>query len=467
MAVGPFWGDGPLCSSRTLTTEDTAKTLKLIGDAMQMGATDNGRTWVVSALHPAHNDEIRPKGIPDEDVSSTVHLVYKLRRVIKPPVVVGKTVLTWDVRLVSQCNPLAPVCIQLLALCTDGTLYSHSQETIYNRQALGGLATTAEDGATNWFAHVSKWRCTKASVTGTLDAPLTASQGTWMAANVPCLAQVGTYTGAIGRLGCPAYNYLSNTYEPDSAAMRPQPGFARGPMGGEEGGFYALSNLDPVVESWVGQTQRCMLTSEEPDAEIPSADYPYPYRNGTDDNGDAVEGLHGPSITQVATAKVGAVISGQFAFPNNNRWVTHVIVTGMSAEANLVLDIIQGWECVVFPGTEYAQFAQTSPAFDPQALAAYHEIRRRLLDAYPASYNDWDKLWSVIKGIAHVVLPFVGALGPIGAGLAVAGSSAISVVDAISARKAKKKGAASPLAKAMTPQPRTVVTRGSTTTVRK
>jgi hypothetical protein len=436
-----------------------------------LGGTDNGRTWVISALHPAHNDEIRPKGIPDEDVSSTVHLVYKMRKIIKPPVVSGKTVLTWDVRIVSQCNPLAPVCIQILALCTDGTLYSQTAKTLYNRQAMGATPTTCEESVQAWFGRVVKWRPTKASVTGTLDAPLTASQGTWMAANVPSMVEVATFTQGTGYLGAPVANYYPTTYEPDSAAMRTQPGFARGPMGGEEGGFYALANLDPVVDSWVGYVNRCMVTSEEPGAAIPSADFPYPYYNGEDDNGDAVEGLHGPSQTQdVAPKKAAdasglhAIVAGQFAFPNNNRWVSHIICTGMSAEANLVLDIIQGWECVVYPGAEYAQFAQTSPAFDPQALAAYHEIRRRLLDAYPASYNDWDKLWGVIRSVARVVLPFVGTLGPIGAGLAMAGSSAVSLVDTFAARKAKKKGASSPLSKG--PVTHTQVTRGAGTTKR-
>jgi len=151
---------------------------------------------------------------------------------------------------------------------------------------------------------------------------------------------------------------------------------------------------------------------------------------------------------------------GEIAFPNNNRWVSHAVFEGMSGQARLVLDLVQGWEVVVRPGSSYAQFANTSPPHDPRALEAYCAIRRHLKDAYPAAYNDWDKLWAVIKTIGRVVLPFIGMLGPVGAGVATVGSTAIGVVDQITKGRANAKAKSKALVKART----TMVSGPSTTT---
>lgn len=428
---------------------------KLI-DYAALGRTSQGRDWAMKALHPSH-PSIRIRGIPDDDNGSTLFLEYKVRYYVTVPVSEGLTFNTWDARMTSQCNPIAPICIQLLATSTTGVDYSGAQYTLYNRAAMGTLADSAVSGVNDWFTRCAKWRPCYQSVTCQLDAPATASQGTWLAANVPTLASVGALT-ELGHMGSTVCCYLPPSYQPDAAAMRPQPGYAHGVMapGAETGGCYLIQNLEPVASNWVGVTSKCQLSVVEPLDALPPADFPYPYRNGYDENGDAIIGLFGPAQGQEFAV-------GELAFPNNNKWISHAIFTGMSAEATLVLDLVQGWEVVVTPGSSFAQFANTSPPHDPQALEAYHEIRRHLMDAYPAAYNDWDKLWGVIKRIASVALPVVGLFGPIGAGLAIAGRAAVDVVDSVTKSKKNKKGKSRELVKVestMTTRP-VRVTRGS------
>jgi hypothetical protein len=439
------------------------KVIKELSETAALGSTPQGRDWAITALHPSH-PTIKIRGIPDRETGSTVYLEYKTRYVVRPPAIVGEDIATWDIALTSQMNPIAPICITRFAVGTGGTAFSEAQRTLYCRAAMGGESGTAANAVMGWLSRVSKWRGVKGSVTVQLDAPATASQGTWMAANVPSLANISPYAGIPdgGSLGSMVVNYLPITTTPLAACMRTQPGYAHGVMapGEDMGGCYLIQNLDQVGE-WCGEVQRCALSSVGPNDGLPPSDYPFPYRNGVDEDDGNVTGLLGPSYTPQPLSGAKAVKAGPGAydlgFPNCNRWISHGLFLGMSPQASVVIDLVQGWECVVRPATAFAQFASPSPPFDEQALVAYHEIRRHMLDAYPAAYNDWDKLWQVVKGIARVALPLVGLLGPIGAGVAVAGQAGLEMIDSAVKSKANRKGGSKALVKARA----TVMSSGS------
>lgn len=428
--------------------EDAAQKMsEKISGLAELGALGQGKDWVIKALHPSH-PSVKIRGIPDQENGATLFLEYKTRYYIRPPTSQSGPLSTWDCALTHQLNPLAPLCTQRVGHSVTGVTVSELQRTLYNRAAMGVVGGGAVDGIADWRKRISKWRPCYGSVTCQLDAPATASQGTWMAANVPMLSNALPVVVAPGMYGQVCCRYLPETVYPSSAGMRPQPGYAHGVMapGDELGGCYLIQNLEPVADNWVGESQLCGIARDNAEfgSDIPGdTTPPYPYRTGTDENGDVVEGLLSPH-----TYDAGSFYAvGEIAFPNNNKWLSHAIFNGMSTEATLIVDLVQGWEVVVRPESSYSMFVNTSPPYDPQALAAYHEIRRHLLDAYPAAYNDWDKLWAVIRRVAAFALPFVARMGPIGAVASAIGSSVVSGVDALMDSKAKKKAASRPLIK--------------------
>jgi hypothetical protein len=101
-----------------------------------------------------------------------------------------------------------------------------------------------------------------------------------------------------------------------------------------------------------------------------------------------------------------------------------------------------GVELQVQPGSTLSPHLRLSPQYDSRALKTYFAIARELKDAYPADYNDWGKLWNVVKGVASSVLPVVSALGPVGAGVGALGGLAMKGIDAATAAKKKRAEAA-------------------------
>lgn len=65
----------------------------------------------------------------------------------------------------------------------------------------------------------------------------------------------------------------------------------------------------------------------------------------------------------------------------------------------------------VFPGSSFAPLAEPPPLPDDTAMKMYREIAGRLVNAYPASYNDWNKLkgsvLTLAKGLLENVAPWV------------------------------------------------------------
>lgn len=122
--------------------------------------------------------------------------------------------------------------------------------------------------------------------------------------------------------------------------------------------------------------------------------------------------------------------------------VGNVCIVGMSPAASVRVVLRYGIECQVQPGTLLSTHLKVSPAFDRQAIDEYFMIARELKDAYPADYNDWGKLWSVIKTAANAVAPALSVFGPVGAGIGSVIPLATGAVDRLIAPKGDKPPAA-------------------------
>jgi len=133
--------------------------------------------------------------------------------------------------------------------------------------------------------------------------------------------------------------------------------------------------------------------------------------------------VHDPG--DVSTALVGDPVP-EFC---NGQW-GDISFRNMSVATSLVVYIRVGFEVQVRPQSSLAPYLKLSPAYDAQALDAYFMISRELKDAFPASYNDANKIWSVISSVAKAVAP---VLSPFASWMSMGIKAAANTGDAIAA----------------------------------
>jgi hypothetical protein len=124
----------------------------------------------------------------------------------------------------------------------------------------------------------------------------------------------------------------------------------------------------------------------------------------------------------------------------SNDIVAQVSAKNLAVTTSFTCIVRCGYEIQVQPGTALTSQLHICPKSDPLALESYFSIRREMKDGYPADYNDWAKIWGVIKNVARVALPIIGAIGgPVGAGIATAGGGAVGLVDMLTGALSKDK----------------------------
>lgn len=95
--------------------------------------------------------------------------------------------------------------------------------------------------------------------------------------------------------------------------------------------------------------------------------------------------------------------------PFGNTWSITYADGYAKGEVSLRVRFRMTIEGRVYPGSQYAPMAEPPPAPDSMALKMYHEIAGRLVNAYPASYNDWNKLKGSVLSMANALL---GSVAP-------------------------------------------------------
>lgn len=134
--------------------------------------------------------------------------------------------------------------------------------------------------------------------------------------------------------------------------------------------------------------------------------------------------------------------------------------TGLKSGVKIRVRLRQVIEVIPYPGTAYAPLVQTPPPPDPLALQMYFEVSARSLDAYPASYNDFNTLMRTITSIANKVLPYVdpvlSALSAVPGAPGAIASALRTVGQAIVRRRKRKKdsGGASSAPPPLPPRPK-------------
>jgi hypothetical protein len=340
------------------TTMDYQKLKTIIeGYSTPLGSTDVGRSWCMRALHPAH-PSLAFHGIPDRTAVPTAMLEYRSTYTLAPPS--GATTI-WGASLCFLPSPIL--------FATTRSTYGSSAVagTLVNNQIPG---TFLSDKLAYWRMSAGQARCAYYGVTIEYDSPTLLDQGTVVCSQLPSQWQILAPASAPSATDLQA-DWLQGSPTYDSLIHLP---LAIQLQGRE--GLYIPVKLDDPALAFTNQGTAL------------------DYQNPLD---IAMTALQLPTLLHAE--------------------IPVAIFQNMSIQTSLRICVRMGVEAIVPPNSPYSLFSSPSSPPDPVALDSYFSISARLLDAYPACYNDWNQLWGAIKDVARVLLPVVGSVGSLVPGI--------------------------------------------------
>lgn len=315
--------------------------------------------------------------------------------------------------------------------CSFGTwLETDSVGTTTGMVVNTQLGATYPAAYTALYGNAQRWRLAYMGVTIYQDGPTLADQGTVAAAMIPTepnIISVGGYNTVSGLNKMLKPGIKFNT--PDAPSFDALTAMPNAYFGQSKHGIYMPLKLSTNHQQWhsdadtkqdvTGWTYAAGWTV--PTAVVASG-WPYPGLNSA--FYDAATGNWTPQDR---------------SYPCNENW-GRICFANLGVTTRLVCYWRVGYELQCQPGSIYSPYLKLSPPYDRAAIDAYFAISRELKDAYPAEFNDWGKLWKVIKQVASVALPFISTLGPIGAAVGTLGGAAVGGVDGVinAVRKSKK-----------------------------
>lgn len=412
-----------------MTTSGVTLADKLRLKDLPLATTPGGKNFVLKALHPSEHTikSARVPGGNELSVALCSDQVYTF------PITHANSgmdiLLTPNVIIPASCK-----------LWSDGDPEKHYN--MYNAAFGGTVVENPNSGPASAMIFqlsglIRQYRITAQSVTVELIAPTLTDQGTitaFQGVNPPLTGNLSTFV-------VDGSNPITAARVGQDILVYPElPDSSSGILGSSaytskaRDGCYMPLKLQKF--KWYNFSDRAIFMSwpgVDPVSDIPYAlnctnalDYPYYEARG---NLVAWKGL--PSMPKLCGDTYGKIV-----------------VAGLAAGVSLRIRVRQVIEIVVPPGTTYAPLVEVSLPPDELALRMYKEISARMMDAYPASYNDLGKLFSTIKGMAQKILPFVdplleviskmpgyvGDLGEIGKGVATLAKEGVQI-----ARKRRKK----------------------------
>lgn len=391
-----------------------------------LGSTEEGVAWCTKALHPS--DPVSEcAGIPDESAVPSAHMNFMSTFQFKAPT---GSLETWGFDMDVIPHPVAMGAWNSF----DASLAHVNAGSILNTQ-LTGATHSAKYAVFKGYAQ--RWRMTYCGVTVYQDGAALTNQGTIQACQRAVQpryyhATSGTYPGGAlvnGYMQRKAMAFQAG----DQTSFGTVSNMPNAYVGRSAEGVYMPLIVTDTCQKWHGEHDEVQYQGINSVADQP---------NGVLLAQTEVTGKWpfydcacGPYQFAGADRSVG--VGDSVSKPASDIWGL-ICARNLDVTTSFTVVCRSGWELQCQPGTLLTPQLHLSPAYDPRALAAYFAIRRELKDAYPADYNDWAKIWGVIKKVASVILPGISMMGPIGAGVGAAGSAAVSVVDAITNTLRKK-----------------------------
>lgn len=390
---------------------------------LPLGHSDAGRAWCIKALHPS-DPAGEVLGVPDQSAQPVV--MQNFTQVVSLAMPAAILTDTWDAEVYILSDPSC-----------FGCFYTRDSAGTYTTPLQGwpntAYGATVPLAASAWCAAVEAWRLCYFGVTLTLDSTDLYNSGNVVAAQyVARPRSLGMMCPDALKAPMSAFVYWQDKDTPTYEDVALMPASYTGQA---KYGCYMPMRLDPNHARW-----RSMVDS-----------YVYELTGKPVVGQDTYTMYSGVSGTQTDDGLYPGCVIGHYE-TNQIKGDRHLLpcsglvgcisLRGIHKSATLRFTFRCGFETQVQPGTPQAQFARMSVPFDRQAIDAYFAISRTLKDAYPAEYNDFGRMWDLIKGAAKFLGPAVRAIPAVGPALYTLGSVAGRAID--SAVQKKKKGKSGP-----------------------
>lgn len=375
---------------------------------MNLGNTPAGQAWALKALHPS--DPITDVlGVPDRTAAASTVICFQQTTELRAP----GTATTWEGEAYMMADPV--IFGSAYTRLSDNTVSANGP--IFNNTWYDPLAAADAVSAAvaKFSASFERYRMTHYGVTVYLDAPALSNQGSIVAAQyqaAPLSLSNPTYVDSV--CAHPAIRWQQRD-TPDFTTCMQLPNAYTGLA---KDGCYMPLKMDSNHAVWRDVREVVYEATDWARRDTGVVDeltttYVVP---GT--AGSLGAGLY-PGLKRLYYASASNAWVGQFHMLPAIENTGVIAWKGLDPKATLRFVHRVGFECQCQPGTSFAPFLRMAPGHDEAAVDSYFAIARELKDAYPAEYNDFGKLWDVIKGAAKRVSPLIETLLPGPAGAAV------------------------------------------------
>lgn len=379
----------------------------ILDRSIPMGSTDEGKAWCMKTLHPA-DVSVPIRSIPDGNSFPTVLMEYEAYARINP--INGAVAGSWNTDINLLPHPVQPLTYSIIQpgqVSNGGAVYNPTLSP-------DSAGSTCEKLTNDWGDLCQSWRMVYTSCTLELDAPALANQGSIVAGQLPMASSVFNYSAP--PLCYPHvfdFNYANNQCDFRSLVAKPA-----AYSGLAHDGCYMTLRMDPK-SPWVNSRETMFITSgvynQSRYFTLPTTTLP----NGT--TFPFFDALASPNAA-IAVFGTPATLNGSQLQMLGQKNFGRMSLVNISTTASLFIRVRWGVEMMVSPNTILSPSVRPPSRMDEQAMSAYALIAGDMQDAYPASYNSFGKLGSVIKGIWNTVGPTItNALGliphPIAQGL--------------------------------------------------
>lgn len=350
---------------------------------ISLGDTPAGSAWCMKALNPASGSP--HVGRPDGSSLPVIPMHFEQSILVAAP-----AAAVWTLDYVMSSNPHTFGCVYR----SDGVATGWT--SVLNLQ-LGASSALIKQAL---YEQVEQYRLSYASVSAELVATSTTDSGTINAAQ---------------------YIYEPVTVSYDTTAAAPAAQFVR---------LFDLWQDTPKSFASLVQCPGVFTGEAREGCYMPmKMDDNTKWRRTNDLRGHLVNVDYAGTMTHAHTYVAAGAGAGPYwpfgftgwtdaskymAFRNCQRTTAHLAIQGLAPTATVKLTIRYGFEFAVPPNTNYSMMATLPPVFDERALVGYQMIARRMKDAYPLAFNDWQKIVKTIGDIARTVLPSIApALTPL------------------------------------------------------
>jgi len=367
-----------------ITAPADTKSLKehLNLESLPLASSEEGKKFVMKALHPADH-EIKATRVPG-GIDNTVALAIDQ---------------LFDIPLDHDCTRLilapcleTPFMVEAFNYDGEGNPRPYAGLSVFQPPAFGGGGLVSYNDATSLMGPRDNFESiaiTSESFTAEFIAPALSNQGAVCSAQFPHKPQLvsvasGDALTAEGDMNVYSIPFCIFDNYPEKAACLSG---TRAYSGKLTGGVYVPLRLTSFKQRYINDSF--------------CRGYAQPGAQNRD--GGAIPRRTFGGVGYMSD-RVGMGLMYERILPLGNTWSVTYLDGYAKGQVSLRVRFRMTVEGRVYPGSSYAPLAEPPPVPDDVALKMYREIAGRLTNAYPASYNDWNKLKGTVLSLASKLL---------------------------------------------------------------